>query len=288
MSPRETNEEMPTPSRDRCSSRTTPTPPDCSARRRFPAWDGGPRASRPGTCWCWRHRSCRPDQPHAVAAADPQQLHASRAVQARRDHHQGPDPPPPALLGDTGHGRRRRGDDRQVDFPGQRGGRRHARDPVQLGHARVNRVDRPREVAGGDVLQDGPPDGAGVSARADDRDRGWGQHVPQARHAGGPFPFGDRVTVGAEGGVGLAGRQRKRQVVHAVRQGALRPQPSVGEHLHHERVLGQGLRGKTWRLWLRASEIRCSSNSVPTPRLCMSSATAIATSADREPSPATS
>ena len=37
---------------------------------------------------------------------------------------------------------------------------------------------------------------------------------------------------------------------------------------------------------LRASEIRCSSSSVPTPRLCMASATAKAASADREPSPA--
>ena len=33
LSPRETKEEIPMPSRDKCSSRTMPTPPDCSARR---------------------------------------------------------------------------------------------------------------------------------------------------------------------------------------------------------------------------------------------------------------
>ena len=36
LSPRETNDEIPTPSRDRCSSRATPTPPDCSARPAVP------------------------------------------------------------------------------------------------------------------------------------------------------------------------------------------------------------------------------------------------------------
>ena len=84
-----------------------------------------------------------------------------------------------------------------------------------------------------------------MSARADDRDRGRGQHVPQARHAGGPFPFGDRVAVGAEGGVGLAGGQREREVVHTVGQGAVHRQPGVGEHLQHERVLAERLRGES-------------------------------------------
>ena len=72
----------------------------------------------------------------------------------------------------------------------------------------------------------------------------WRQHVPQAGHIGRPLPLGDRVTVGAHGGVSLAGRQREREVVHAVGQDAAHRQPGVGEYLHHERVLDQGLRHK--------------------------------------------
>jgi hypothetical protein len=63
----------------------------------------------------------RPDQPHAVAAADPQQLRAAGAVQPRADHDQRLDASQPALLGDTGHGLRRHGDDGQIDGAGQRG-----------------------------------------------------------------------------------------------------------------------------------------------------------------------
>ena len=187
----------------------------------------------------------RPDQPHAVAAADAQQLRAGRTAESRRDHYQGPDAPLPALPGDTGHGRRRRGNDRQVDFPGQRGRRWHAGDAVQFGRARVDGVDRPGEVAGGDVLQDGPADRRGAPARADDRDRGRGQHVPQAGHVGGSLSFGDRVAVGAEGGVGLVGGQREPELVHAVGQGTVHRQPGVGEYLQHERVLDQRLRGES-------------------------------------------
>ena len=148
----------------------------------------------------------RPDQPHAVAAADAQQFHAGRAVQARRDHHQGPDPPLPALLGDTGHGSRRRGDDHQVDLFGQRGGRRHARDAVHLGHARVDRVDRAGEVAGGDVLQDGPPDGAGGVETQVEIVRGHlAMHVPHRAEVAGPRgPDLDRRAVGQQSvGTGL-------------------------------------------------------------------------------------
>ena len=88
------------------------------------------------------------------------------------------------------------------------------------------------------------PTDPGPPARADHRDRGRGQHVPQARQVGRPLPFGDRITVGAQGGVRLAGGQRERQVIHAIRQSPLHPQPGVGKHLQHERVLAQRLRGK--------------------------------------------
>ena len=50
LSPKETREEIPTPSRDRCSSSTKPVPPvDCSARPAVPAvgWRAANVASRP-------------------------------------------------------------------------------------------------------------------------------------------------------------------------------------------------------------------------------------------------
>ena len=184
----------------------------------------------------------RPDHAHAVPAADIPELRAGRAAEARRDHHQRPDPALPAFLGDAGHGRRRHGDDRQVDALGQRGRRRHAAGAFQFGHGRVDRVDRAGEAAAQDVPQDRPPDRPGPPARADHRDRRGPQHVLQARHAGRPFALGHRLAVGAERDVGLAGRQREGQVVHAVGQGAVGLQPGVGEHLQHERVLAQRLR----------------------------------------------
>ena len=186
----------------------------------------------------------RPDHPHAVAAADAQQLRAGRAVESRREHHQRLDPALPAFFGDTDYGRRRRSNDRQVDCPGQSGRRRDAGNAVQLGHGRVDRVDGAGEAAGHDAVQDGPPDRAGPPAGADDRDRGRRQHMPQAGHVGRPLPLGHRLTVGAEGDVLLAGRQREGEVVHAVVQGAVRLQPGVGEHPQHGRVLAQRLRGE--------------------------------------------
>ena len=68
--------------------------------------------------------------------------------------------------------------------------------------------------------------------------------MPQARHVRRLLPFGDRLTVGAQGGVGLIDRQREREVVYAVGQGTVRLQPDVGEHPQHGRVLAQRLRGK--------------------------------------------
>ena len=68
--------------------------------------------------------------------------------------------------------------------------------------------------------------------------------MPHARHVGGPLSYRDRVAVGAQGGVGLVGGQRERQVIHAVHQGTLRLQPGVGEYPQHGRVLAQRLRGK--------------------------------------------
>ena len=68
--------------------------------------------------------------------------------------------------------------------------------------------------------------------------------MPNARHVRRPLPHGDRIAVGAQGGIRLVGGQRERQVVHAVHQGALHLQPDVGEDAQHGRVLAQRLRGK--------------------------------------------
>ena len=69
--------------------------------------------------------------------------------------------------------------------------------------------------------------------------------MPQAGHVSGPLSFGDRVAVGAEGGVSLVGGQRERELVHTVGQGTVYRQPGVGEYLQHARVLDQGLRGES-------------------------------------------
>ena len=66
--------------------------------------------------------------------------------------------------------------------------------------------------------------------------------MPQAGHVSGPFPFRDRITISADAGPVLAGWQREPDLVYPVRQRMLHPQPSIGEHLHHERVITQRLR----------------------------------------------
>jgi len=68
--------------------------------------------------------------------------------------------------------------------------------------------------------------------------------VAQAGHISRPFSLGDRITVSVNVGVALAARQREPQVVHAVFHGAVGPQPGVGEHLQHQRVLRQRLGGE--------------------------------------------
>ena len=88
------------------------------------------------------------------------------------------------------------------------------------------------------------PADQGRPAGADDRDRGRDQRVPQAGHVGRPLAFGYRVPVGAEGGVGVGGRQREPEVVHVAVQGAVHRKPRVGEPPQHEPVLGQRLRGE--------------------------------------------
>ena len=112
--------------------------------------------------------------------------------------------------------------------------------------------------------------------------------MPQARHVGRPFPFGDRITVGAKVGIALVGRQREADLIYTIHQGAARLQPGVGEHLHHERVLGQRLRDEgadppdAGQRDQMLEQQRADTAAVHV------IGDAKATSADREPSPATS
>jgi hypothetical protein len=99
----------------------------------------------------------RPDQPHAVTAADGQQFRAGCRVQAGRGHGQGLHAPLPAVFGDGRHGRGRRGDDRQIDRLRQCGRQRHpghAADLARLQLARpgIDRVDPSGEAGVDDVL----------------------------------------------------------------------------------------------------------------------------------------
>jgi len=68
--------------------------------------------------------------------------------------------------------------------------------------------------------------------------------MPQARHISRALPFADCIPVGAQGSVGLVARQRERDLVHTVGQGALGRKAGVGEHLQHQRVFAQSLRDK--------------------------------------------
>ena len=101
----------------------------------------------------------RPDQPHAVPAADGQQVRA-RGAQAGSYHDEGPDPVAAALRRHFGHGGRRHRDHRQVHLPGQVIDRSHAGHSLHGPGMRIHRVDRPGEAARHDVAQDGPADGA--------------------------------------------------------------------------------------------------------------------------------
>ena len=80
LSPADANEDTPIPSRDICSSSAIPTPPDCTTRPadaadRVASGEGRVQAD-PGHDHA---ETVRPDQPHAVPAADGQQFRARGA-----------------------------------------------------------------------------------------------------------------------------------------------------------------------------------------------------------------
>ena len=185
----------------------------------------------------------RPDQPHAVLAADGQQVTACRA-QAGSHHREGPDPVATALRRHLGHRGRRHRDHRQVQLPGQVVNRRHARRPLHGLGMRIHRIDRPGEAARHDVAQDGPAGGAAASARAHHGDRPRLQQRAQARHIRPAFPARHGLQVTAQPVSIFAAGQGEGQLDRVPGYPPLRRQAGVREHPQHRRVLRQRLRGE--------------------------------------------
>ena len=206
------------PSREKCSSRAMPTPPDCTTRPAAPGcgWRTAKVASRPrpGTATpkqfgptrripYWRQVSSR-----WVSAGD---------TEPGGDHHQAPHSPFPALPGHLGHLGRRHGHHHEVGHRGQVGDRRQARHTLDLLRVRVHREQRARETGVADVEQDRPPDGPFAPAGADHRDRPRGQQRGEAGHVRPLLPARHRVQVGAvraagprRGGSAWSARSRRR------------------------------------------------------------------------------
>ena len=97
----------------------------------------------------------RADQPHAVAAADGQQVRALRGVKPRGDDDQGPHAAPAAFVGHARYGGRWHGDDREIDGFGKRGDRGQTGHRLHVRGVRVDRVNPSLVAAGDDVVQEG-------------------------------------------------------------------------------------------------------------------------------------
>ena len=186
----------------------------------------------------------RADQPHAVAAADGQQIGALRCVESRGDDDQRLDAAPPAFVGDRRHGHRGHGDDREVDRLGERADRRHAPDRFHVGRVRINRVDPALVTSGDDVVQDGAADRAHPAAGADHGHRTGLEHVPQARHVGAALPVRRRVQERVPARIGVIARQVAGELDDASVQLAPGAQPGVPEDPLHLGVLRQDGGGK--------------------------------------------
>ena len=150
LSPSETKEEIPTPSRDRCSTQhEAGAAGDCSARPAIPGlgWRAANVASRqmpvlatpklagPTIRMPWRRQM--PSSSARAAPLSPAAITTS-ALTPRRP--QSSAIPSTAAAGAAMTAR--------STSLGQRGRRRHAGNAVQLGRARVDRVDRAGEAAG--------------------------------------------------------------------------------------------------------------------------------------------
>ena len=228
------------PSRERCSSRATPTPPDWTTRPADPAagWCTAKVASRPrpGTATPkqfgptsriphWRQMSSSlPDwaevSPEVITTSD-------RAP--RCPHSWATSSTAPAGTVTTA----RSGASGRAATVGGGG------DALDVADVGIHRVQAAREARIPDVVQDEPADRAVSVAHADHRDRARREQRLQAGHLGLLLPARDRVQVGAgltEPGVS---RDRHAQLDDPVVQPPRHAQPGVAEHPQHGGVLRQ-------------------------------------------------
>ena len=234
LSPSETKEETPMPSRDSPSSSAMPTPPDCTATPAVPGrgWPAAKVASRRSSGSVLADaEAVGADEPHAVRAAGGQQRLRLVGVEAGGDDEQGPYARLAALLGglrDRGGGY---GEHREVGVLGRAltdGVGRHAEDrvrggftanrrPVKPPACRWCRIARPTEPG----LRPAPTTATALGP----------QQRLQAGDVGGPAAFLD----GREVGVALV------EGDGAAHLGALeaagRAQAEVGEEPQHLVVL---------------------------------------------------
>ena len=228
------------PSREKCSSRATPTPPDWTTRPADPA-----------AGWCTAKVASRP----RLGTATPKQFGPTSRIPQRRQASSRPadwaevspevittidrTPRLPHSWATSSTARRGYRDHGQVGYLGQRGQGRGRGDALDVAAVRVHRVQRAREARVPDVVQDEPADRAGPVAHADHRDRARRQQGLQAGHLGPLLTPRDRVQVGAGLTEPDAPRDRHGQLDDAVVQPPRHAQPGVAEHPQHGGVLRQ-------------------------------------------------
>ena len=131
---------------------------------------------------------------------------------------------------------------------------------------RVNGVDLAGEAAAHDVVQDGPADGGRPAARADHRHGPRLQHRPQARHVGPALPARYRVQVTVHVRVCVVTGQREGQLNLTVGEGAVDRQPALANTPSMAALSSSAVAVNAVSPRRRASDTRCSSSSVATPR----------------------
>src|SRR5215472_5940112 len=176
LSPTEANDETPTPSRPR----RTP------GKARVQRVRGHRDAIAVGA-----------DEPHAVPAADREQVSA-RIAESRGNDRERAHASLPALLGHGGDLRGRHGDDGHVDVRGQFGRRAEGGHPLDVAAPAVDRVNLPAVAARHDVVQDLPADRAALPPGAYDRDGAGPQERPQARDVCSAGAVGHLVEIAVE------------------------------------------------------------------------------------------
>jgi hypothetical protein len=143
------------------------------------------------------------DEPHARLAADAQQLGLALAAlgpglpEAGGQHDQRGHAGRRAVAHRVEDGRRRDGDDRQLDgrrHVGQRGVRRPPGDGLGV---RVDRIHTAPETRGHEIARDCPAHAGLPPRRADDRDRGRLQDVTDGRDRRGPVALLEALARGA-------------------------------------------------------------------------------------------